>query len=450
MGVACITKQHVSMEYVFYSTPEQTDHTNCIRLLSNVDGTVYVGNMANGTKTADGRLQWQRTLTEYHDDVLAVCRDKQGRTWVGTRKSGVFVDGKLFHSASTAGGNEKKVSDIICDRHGRVWISYFDGGVDMAEADGTGTYRFRHFFNDPTTVQQPRQLMEDHKGNIWLTSNVGVFTLNPDKFMADTTAFLHVPINKMPSQSDEIRCIAENSLNQIIVGTQGSGIVVLDNSQSGTPQFLHRWTTGDGLPDNNIQQLITDSDGSVWVGTDHGLARHNPETHAFLALMPASTALGNMFVENAVCMLDDGRLAFGTYHGIIIIDPHQISISQPAFSPRITDVGINGVSVWQQEDRALFAQLSDMKELRLSHDQNSLTFYFSDFEFGEEQSSKYSYRLSGYDREWSLQSETPSVNYKNLPPGHYTFELRVQGASGEAGEYTVSMPVVIRPPLWAT
>lgn len=450
MGVACITKQHVSMEYVFYSTPEQSDHTNCIRLLTNVDGMVYVGNMANGTKTADGRLQWQRTLTEYRDDVLAVCHDKQGRTWVGTRKSGVFVDGKFFHSSKTQNGSEKKVSDMICDQHGRIWISYFDGGVDMAEADATGDYHFRHFFNDPTTVQQPRQLMEDHRGNIWLTSNVGVFTINPNKFLVDTTSFLHVPINKTPSQSDEIRCIVENSLNQIIVGTLGSGIVVLDNSQPGTPQFLHRWTTGDGLPDNNIQQLSTDSDGSVWVGTDHGLARYNPETHAFLTLMPANTALGNMYVENAVCMLDDGRLAFGTYHGIVVIDPHKISIPQPAFSPRITDIDINGISIRQQEDSSLFLQFSNMKELRLNHDQNSLTFYFSDFEYGEGQSSKYSYRLSGYDREWSPLSEMPSVNYKNLPPGRYIIELKVQNANGEASEYAVSMPFVIRPPLWAT
>ena len=450
MGVACITKQHVSMEYVFYSTPEQSDHTNCIRLLTNVDGMVYVGNMANGTRTADGRLQWQRTLTEYRDDVLAVCHDKQGRTWVGTRKSGVFVDGKLFHSSKTQNGSEKKVSDMICDQHGRIWISYFDGGVDMAKADGAGGYHFRHFFNDPTTVQQPRQLMEDHKGNIWLTSNVGVFTINPNKFLVDTTSFLHVPINKTPSQSDEIRCIVENSLNQIIVGTQGSGIVVLDNSKPETPRFLHRWTTGDGLPDNNIQQLSTDSDGSVWVGTDHGLARYNPKTHAFLTLMPANTSLGNMFVENAVCMLDDSRLAFGTYHGIVVIDPHKISIPKPAFRPRITDIDINGVSIRQQEDRSLFSQFSEMKELRLNHDQNSLTFYFSDFEYDKEHSSKYSYRLSGYDREWSPLSEMLSVNYKNLPPGHYTFELKVQDASGEASEYTVSMPFVIRPPLWAT
>lgn len=448
MGVACITKQHVGMQLVFFSTPEQMDHTNCIRLLTNVDGTVYVGNMANGTKTASDQLQWQQTLAEYHDDVLAVCRDRQDRTWVGTRKSGVFVDGKLFHSSKTKNGSEKKVSDMICDQHGRIWISYFDGGVDMAEADATGTYHFRHFFSDPTPVRQPRQLMEDHKGDIWLTSNVGVFTFTPEKFLTDTTAFQHVSINKTPSQTDEIRCIEENRLHQIVVGTQGSGIVVLDNSQSGAPLFLYRWATSDGLPDDNIQQLITDSDGQVWVGTDHGLARYSPETHAFLTLMPAGTAQGNMFVENAVCRLSDNRLAFGTYHGIIVIDPHNISIPQPTFRPRITDMHINGVSIGQQEDSTLFANLAQMKTLRLQHNQNSLTFYFSDFEYSKEQSSKYSYRLTGYDTEWSHLSGTPSVNYKNLPPGHYTLELKVQVVNGDGSDQIVSLPIIISSPWW--
>ena len=450
MGLACITKQHASTEMVFFTTPEQTDHTNSIRLLTNVGGTIYVGNLYNGTKMADGNLNFQKTLTDYRDDLLAVCRDKQGNTWVGTRKSGVFTEGQVFHNPRTDGRGNKKVSDIICDRKGRIWISFFDGGIDMAEKDQNGGYHFRHFFTDSASVQHPRQLMEDHGGYIWLTSNEGIFVFHPDRLINNSKDYRHILINEKAPQLDEIRCITEDSMHHIMVGTQGSGLAELDNQTPGKTRLLRTWTTADGLPDNNIQQLITDGDGHVWIGTDHGLARYSPKSHSFMKLPAATMALSNMFIENAVCALDDGRIAFGTYHGILVVNPHSLPQNSHRLPLATTGLDINGIPLQQLEDSTLFVQLKQAHRLQLAYNQNSLTFYFSDFNYADEEGSRYSYRLVGYDRDWSALSPINFATYKNLPPGKYTMEIRSMGDNGQWNDKTESVDIIIRPPLWRT
>ena len=108
-----------------------------------------------------------------------------------------------------------------------------------------------------------------------------------------------------------------------------------------------------------------------------------------------------MFVENAACVLDNGRMAFGTHHGIMVVDPHHLPINTNRLPLTITGMEINGVPLQELEDSTLFVQLGQTHQLQLEYNQNSLTFYFSDFDYTEERGSLYSYRLAGYDRGWS-------------------------------------------------
>ena len=452
MGVAIISKQTSSTETVFFDSPEDMGHSNSIHLLKNVNDIIYIGNRYNGLKVADGNLQAMHTANKYNDDVVVVCPGKDGSLWMGTRKSGIYNNNRQYkHDDNDPASLSKgKISDILCDSKGRIWVSIFDGAVDMAEMDSKGIYRFRHFFTGEDAIESPRQMVTDHHGYIWLSSDNGFYIFHPDQLINNPKAYKHLHIDENRLQLDAVHCFIEDSRHRILVGTQGSGLAIMDNSKAGEPLLKNVFTTKDGLPNNNIQQLIEDNDGHVWIGTDHGLSRYDTKKNTFISFLTSDFLQGNMFIENAVCRLKDGRLAFGSRHGIAIIDPHRLPINKRAFKPQITDIDINGVSIYQQEDSVLASKLTKMQELSFNYKQNSLTFYFSDFEYNEEQSSKYSYRLKGYDNEWSPLSTTPFVTYKNLPPGDYTFELKVQDTNGEVSEYAVSLPIVIQPPFWAT
>lgn len=436
MGVVCISKQRVKMERRFFTTADQHDHTNSIHLLARTNKHIFIGNHYNGLKVTDGLLNNEKLIENYQDDVVAVCTDQQGTVWMGTRKSGVYAGNKHYqhiegdeHSLATG-----KISSIICDRQGRIWISIFDGGVDLAEPDGNGDYTFRHFFKGKQAIYQPRQMLCDHFGDIWLCSSDGLYVFNPQQLMTRPNDYQRIAISEDNNKTEEIRCIYETASDQsILAGVQGQGMAVIDNSKQTGRRLEKTVSVSDGLPTNNVQQLAGDQYGQLWIGTDQGLLRYDGKRRTSDIITPSETSLGNIFVENAVCQLDDGRMAFGTQYGIVIIDPKQTTVSKPLFQLHITDVEINGITTRVGQ------------EISLDYTQNSLVFHFSDFKYTEGKKSHYSYRLKGYDKEWSEVSEQNWAAYKKLPSGKYTMEVR-----SFDNETTATMEIIIRPPFWAT
>lgn len=453
MGVAVISKQSASIERVFFTSSERVDHTNSIHLLSRAGGQVYIGNRFNGLKVADGNLTVLKDAETYHDDIVAVCADQQGTIWKGTRENGVYAGTQnLRHikddPTSLSAG---KISDIICDKKGRIWISIFNDAVDLAMPDGKGGYTFQHFFTGKEEITHPRKMLVDHGGYLWLCSDEGVFSFNPDQLIANPKAYNHFDIGKdHEAKTNEVHCIFEDSEKYILAGTAGSGTAVFDNRQAGKPVYVRDYISENGSSENNIQQIIEDEEGHLWFGTDRGLLRYDKSSSSLMAFMPANTLQGNMLIENAACMLDDGRIAFGSRHGIAVIDAKAIKQQKPLFKLRITDIDINGISISQTVRGNLSAMLNGGEGISLDHHENSLTFRFSDFEYNEGLSSKYTYRLAGYDKDWSQLSAYNFANYKNLPSGDYIFEVKAQNANGEWNEAVVSMPLTIRPPMWAT
>ncbi len=453
MGVAVISKQSANIERVFFTSSDRVDHTNSIHLLSRVGGQIYIGNRYNGLKVADGSLSIIKDAETYHDDIVAVCADQQGTIWKGTRENGVYVGAlNLRHikddPTSLSAG---KISDIICDKKGRIWISIFDSGLDLAIPDGKGSYTFQHFFTGKEEITHPRKMLVDHGGFHWLCSDEGIFTFDPDKLIANPKAYTHFNIGKdREAKTNEVHCIFEDSENYVLAGTAGNGLAEFDNRKPGKPVYTSDYSIDDGSTDNNIQQIIEDESLHLWFGTGLGLGRFDRQKNSMMFFMPANTLQGNMFIENAACMLNDGRIAFGSRHGIVVMDTKSIKPQKLLFKLRITDININGVSIQQITRGNFTAMLNGGEGIKLDHNDNSLTFHFSDFEYNEGFSSKYTYRLSGYDKEWSQLSAHNFATYKNLPPGDYVFEVKAQNANGEWNEAVISMPLTIRPPMWAT
>lgn len=452
MGVACISKQKAISRTVYFTSEDVMDHANSIHLLTNIAGTVYVGNRLNGLKLADDELNFTQSVEKYNDDIVSVCADKNGKLWLGTRNSGVYAgDLHLQHQPDNPHSLSKgKISDIVVDHRGRIWISNFQSGVDMGEPDGKGGYRFTHFFTGKNTIVQPRKMLIDHAGYIWLCSNEGLYAFHPDRLVKNAEDYRHLTLHGEVTNADEIHSICETPNHQILAGTLGFGVAVFDNSQPDRASLTTIITSSDGLPDNNIQQLIVDDEGQVWIGTDNGLGCYNEQTQTLTSVAPASTPLGNMFIENACCKLARGQMAFGTRHGIIVITPKDIPVRKSQFPLRITNIDINGVAGQDFADANVMTSIERHEDVVLNYNQNSLTFHFSDFEYAEGENTRYSYRLKGYDNTWHQIVTSNQVVYQNLPPGTYTMEVRAKNNNGQWNDEVVSQTVVIRSPFWAT
>ena len=168
----------------------------------------------------------------------------------------------------------------------------------------------------------------------------------------------------------------------------------------------------------------------IWVSTEYGLSCFNPETVTFENYLFSDYILGNVYSENSVLKLQDGRLALGTGQGIVIVDPKHVSVKDTPMQVTFTDLKLNGISVIPgDKDSPLEASLAYAESVRLNYDQNSFVIEFSTFNYSDAGLSKFAYKLEGYDDTWSAPSSLNFAAYKNLPPGSYHLHVKARNTA---------------------
>lgn len=112
----------------------------------------------------------------------------------------------------------------------------------------------------------------------------------------------------------------------------------------------------------------------------------------------------------------------------------------------IKQVVITGVS-----DSVLSSRISvnSNRNDTIDYKFNSLRFEFAATEFGNPQHVKFSYKLEGYDKEWSSPSGTSIKEYTQLPKGSYTFKLKASSLTSLDSDET-SYTFIILPPWYQT
>ena len=84
---------------------------------------------------------------------------------------------------------------------------------------------------------------------------------------------------------------------------------------------------------------------------------------------------------------------------------------------------------------------------KIKNSWKTIHFEFSTPYFGQDNSLEYSYRLKGFDNNWSEWSNISDKEYTNLPPKNYTFEIKVKNNNNIESEVT-SYKFSILPPWY--
>ncbi len=209
------------------------------------EGLMWIGTVLVGLVVMDGWRTQQAML--YDQETIKAPRDigkidigPNRLKWIATPRDGfiLFDDGDtpfklgdesgvIFNTLTQPDLSSDRVSDILADRSGRIWIST-DSGLNAMR--GTYTREDEHFAVENWTVYNTLNglptgvttaLAEDDRGNIWVGTEDGLAR----------------------------------------IGTSGVVEFVLNTSNS-------------GLVDNRINSLFFDAEeGELWIGTLDGLSR---------------------------------------------------------------------------------------------------------------------------------------------------------------------------------
>lgn len=147
------------------------------------DGRIWVGTSGGGLSHIEG----ERLLTYTTRDGLAadrvrtIVQDKDGSLWIGSYGGLSHFKGGVFHTYTTAQGlSNDFVRSLQLDIDGTLWIGTYGGGLNRLRngritAYGTGD----GLFSDTSF-----QMVDDRLGNLWLTSNTGVFRVSKQQLEA--------------------------------------------------------------------------------------------------------------------------------------------------------------------------------------------------------------------------------------------------------------------------
>lgn len=136
-----------------------------------------------------------------------------------------------------------------------------------------GNFRFEKFpLNDKLPSNSVIRIYNDKEGYFWFGTMDGLCRFDG----YDMKIFRSSPLTPGKLINNEIRCITEDTLQKIWVGTP-EGIVIIDKKSYKTSILKNPFITGD-----NINSIITDREGFMWIATtSYGVLRMHPETYEY-------------------------------------------------------------------------------------------------------------------------------------------------------------------------
>lgn len=255
-----------------------------------------------------------------------------------------------------------RVVNIEEQSDGTIWVmglnvlaglSKGSSHFELIESNQPGPYAIRY--------DVVRGICEDREHNLWLSTNKGVFRVNPSR------QFFQAVVNTRPGERklpypQEVTGILQLANGEIIVGTAGDGLFRYDANLQPLPRnaitqsarddesinFLFLRSNGDiwkasagglltilhkstgklekltSFPGNPvIRQIVEDKNGTIWLGSHSGrLARWDEKTRKLVEVTRFRNRITKMLADNRgnlwVCVLQNGVTRININDGSII------------------------------------------------------------------------------------------------------------------------------------
>jgi ligand-binding sensor domain-containing protein/AraC-like DNA-binding protein len=425
---------------------------------------------------------------------LSIIKDRKNRIWVGaeggiysldksnlksTEKTGLFDGASRFFSlyydpednlwAGTENGvyclnnNEKVIlhltqkkddyqslscnyiSDITSDQQGNIWIGTFYAGLVKYNPHTGKYYRFMPDKSDPKSISHPyvKKIYIDNDEQIWVGTLDGLNKLN--KNSGNFTIFKNEKTNPASISSSVINDI-NGSGDTLWIASQGGGLSLYDKKT----QTFKNFTVKDGLPDNNVKDILIDDHHNLWLATTKNIVKFNPQTGQMVTYTESDGLENRLYVENMgwqtlnfdasiVYKDEQGYMYFGGSGGLLFFHPDSLPVNTYRSKLIIEKFSVNG------KERKI-----DHNEITLQPNENQIEIEFTLMNLIQSGKNTYAWKLEPYDSCWQQGNHTSKAAYFNLPPGNYKLYYK---AANNDGIWTVApepVHIIITPRFYQT
>ncbi len=189
--------------------------------------------------------------------VSGIVRTPEGYIWIGTQEGLARYNGIEFQvfdkSNTSAFAQDHKIETLFVDSGGSLWIGLADGLVVYSE----GKFVDMKDRSD-SPMKTVNAVVEDDNGRIWIgMARNGLYVM-------DKGSNMFVPSEFRLGTDENLNALLPDPDGSMWIGTNG-GLVHLRN------KLVRRYTSVEGLPSDIVNSLYQDRQGTVWVGTESGI-----------------------------------------------------------------------------------------------------------------------------------------------------------------------------------
>ena len=418
---------------------------------------VILATYANGlyllNKSTEKISPFQPNVLPNNLRITTTLIDKNN-LWIGTRTSGLFKislkSNGLVHylynkdNKSTISANS--ITDIIKDKQGNVWVSTFHKGINKLNKNNTFT-RFEQTIplsNNGPSTNHILQLLTDNQGYIWLaTYGGGINRLSPQ-----TGEFIHIKHHENDNTSvsnDVAWTMLQDNKHNLWVGTQAAGINILsyENVKKNNFSFQHL-NIKDGMKDQTVYGFSQDKVGNIWFSTNKGISRYSPLHKTFKHFDIRHGLIDMEYNHGAVFKDKDGIIYFGNAKGFTSVDPNEIINDQAAPKVRLTNIyKLNEAMDFKKNQ-------NELTTLTLDHNDQLISFEYVGLNYSDPESTRYKYRLLGFDEHWVDAGKLRRATFTNLPAGKYQLEIIAGNNDNVWSDPGLTLSIIVKPAPWFT
>ncbi len=413
----------------FYSSNRPYAHLNPLdgEQFSQISH-IFFDRMGRMWVNADGRLvcvnaetgdSYYMTPEKY--SIRAAYYDSAGRIWAIANATHIIRINLEQNGLPQIERDFKADTDLFSiaeDSNGKMWLAGVRYFVTVDENDHLAVE------GEDAKLALTFTISEGFKDRaFFFTVNSGVYEIQPNG-----------TFRKLDEKLRNINNIIGDADGSIWLGTYNGGIMHY-SERTGQISTI---SSDDGVVDPNIKSMLQDRNGNIWFSSAEHITKYDPRRRTLSVIHDDRFSDGMTYDLMSAAVGPDGRLYFGGSAGITIIEPDVEIHPSGKIRMNLESVAVDG------KHRPLSPE-----GLKLKHFENNVSLRYAGLDYYSGSKLNYSYMLEGYDRGWNYGSNMNPV-YSQLPPGKYTFRARVRTPNGTWSENEISYPIEIRPSPWAT
>ncbi len=353
--------------------------------------------------------------------VMTMYPDSDGMFWVGTYRNGLFhLNRNTGHEEHIASTGTQRIGAITKDKQGNIYTAVFSDGLHSYTPDGK-TERVLGKGRLNLTNPYLNTLFTDKDGRIWIGHYYGIDVYDPK---TDKLIDVNIPAALRPAI---VYALGQSHEGSIWVGSnKGLFQYYTQGKQKGQ---WKRFTTNEGLPNDNVSSFVITDDGTIWVSTYRGMAQI--ETNGTFTRYYRGNGLENWsYLRGVSAYSSVGEVIFGNQDGITYFVPKKIVKNEFAQGITLTGMrlGNTDVNVSTRSDgkSIITKMLEETDDITVSYLDNTFSLRFSSLDYRDAQNIHYEYRFDDEPKGvWhSTASGVSEIIFSHLSIGSHKLIVR--------------------------